>query len=173
MRNNLGFTMVELLFSLTLIAFVIGLSVSAVNFKSRSADNTETELVGAFSSIEAATQNYLHDKSSYPTGLTDASFVPVYLFPPRAPSVFDRTYGVSGFSMARQTGQASPNNGYYVCAKVSVDNATDYKFEAIKQVAARVSVNKFFYNTACPALTNAADPAGATTLYPTYWITRE
>lgn len=173
MRNSNGFTLVEILVSLSLMAFAISLTVNAMNFSSRAADNIESELISSFSSIEASTQNYFNDKSAYPTGLADATFVPVYLFVPMAPSSYDRAYGVSGFYMAKRTGQSSPNNGYYICTKVTVDNASDYRFIAMKQVSSRLSASKYFYNSTCPAITNAADPTIATTLYPTYWITRE
>ena len=125
--------------------------------------------IGLFQNTFAEYHNAL---GTYPSGLGDSTFVPAYLQPPPAPDGFDRTYGTSGFTLAQQTGQVSPNNGYYLCARASVSGASSALYQGIKNTGTRLSSSQYFYNTSCPATTNMADPAGAATVYPTYWFFR-
>ena len=172
MKNKNGFTLIEILIAMTIMTVLISLSVAAINYNSNIVNNTANELLSKVSDIEAAFNQYVADKNNPPTGLTDATFTPTYLFTPLAPTGYDQTYGTSGFTLAQRTGQASPDNGWYVCAKVTVPNSGDPKFQALKKIATMVSPQKFFYNTSCPATTTMADPAAAATIYPVYWIMR-
>lgn len=172
MRNNKGFTLVELMVVITLIAFVVAISVNYTNYDDRAARNNASKLIADFTTVEGNVGVYQAEKGIYPTGLTDASFVPSYLFVPIPPTSWDVSYGTSGYFLAQRTGQAAPNNGYYVCAKTTITGATDTNWLAMGYVAEKLSSNKFFYNTSCPATVNMGAPGGAVTLYATYWITR-
>ena len=172
MRNNNGFMLMDFLIALGLAGALLTIAVNFVDFSSISADRTKSSLLSSFTYIESAALNYQNEKGAMPTSLTDNTFVPIYLHPPKAPTGFDGSYGVDGFNMALRTGQASPDNGYYVCAVVSVTDASDPRFVGIKRLSESLSSSKYFYSTACPATTNIADPAGAATVYATYWLTR-
>lgn len=167
-----GFSLVELMLCITVMGLLTVMMGSKINWSPWKISGISGQLIGDFSSIEAGFRNYWDEKGVYPANLSDATFVPGYLFVPIAPSVFDTAYGVSGYLLGQQTGQPSPNNGYYICAKVVVANAEDPRYRALEKVAEQMSMNKFFYGAACPAVANVAVPAGATTIYPTYWITR-
>jgi prepilin-type N-terminal cleavage/methylation domain-containing protein len=171
-RGCRGFTMVELLISLVLFGVLIALAVNAYNFTLPVKQNIASHLLSDCSTIEMAFVSYNNDKNTYPTGMTDSSFVPVYLHAPIAPEGFDTAYGKSGYTLAKQTGQASPNNGWYICTKVTVDNSDDPKWQAMSIIDEKVSKDKFFYGSACPALSNASAPSSPTTIYPTIWLTR-
>lgn len=164
--------------AVTILAFIISIVVSQVNFSDRTVSNLATSMKSSFSQIELAFVTYANDKNQYPTmttnGLSDTTFVPIYLYVPPMTQNFDSDGAnyVNGWMLKERTGQSAPNNGVYICAKATVSGATDSKFRAIKQLATDLPSGKYFYNSACPATSNAADPGGSTTLYPTYWITR-
>lgn len=172
MRNHRGFTLIEMLLVITLIGGVLAILSTGLRWGERHAEQVASQLMSDFAAIESAVLSYEEDKNSYPAGLGDATFAPAYIFPPVVPTGFYTAYGVSGYNLDLRSGQPAPDNGYYICAKVSVPKATDAKYRAIKLVAGKIATSKFFYNTACPADSDMADPAGAATVYATYWITR-
>lgn len=167
-----GFTLIEILIAMTIMTILISLSVASINYNSNVINNTSNELLSKMGDIEAAYNQYMADKNSPPSGLSDSSFTPAYLFTPVAPTGYDTSYGTNGFTLAQRTGQASPNNGWYVCAKTTVSGIEDPKYQAMKKIAALVSPQKYFYNTSCPATSNMADPSAAATVYSNYWIMR-
>lgn len=171
--TNKGFTLIEVLIVVALLTSLIGMSISMVNWEQQAAQNTSNELASKFADIESAFNQYTADKNTQPTGLTDTTFTPIYLFTPHAPKGFDAAYGTNGFVLAHQTGQASPNNGWHICSKVTVTGANDSKYIALKNLSTSLSLQKYFYNTACPSNSNMADPGGAATIYSVYWITRD
>ena len=156
---------------LVLLGIASTMVVSNFNAVGVFSANASDDLVSSIGSIQSAYNSYQQDKSAVPTGLADSSFIPQYLFIPRPATGFDGTYGISGYVLAYMTGQASPNNGTYVCARANV-NGNDSTFQAITKAAAKLSADKFFYNTSCPATANMTTPAGAATVYVTSWITR-
>lgn len=170
--NNRGFTLIEILVVLALVGMLIAITTGLLNYSGWMVNSESSDLVGSFESIDTAYLNYVNDKNTAPTGLNDATFVPTYLFPPIAPSGFDRSYGVSGFNLGSQTGQAAPNNGDYVCARAIVSGAGATEYKAIKAAALSMPSLKFFYNTSCPSVSNMADPGGTATVYVTNWFTR-
>lgn len=172
MKNDKGFTLIEILIAVTLLSVATALLLGTVNYQDRAARNTADKITTDFGAIEAAFNNFYADKSGYPTGLGDVTFVPLYLFVPKAPSTYDGTYGTNGYNLGLRTGQASPNNGYYLCAKASVTGAADTNWLATTYIGQRLSPNKYFVNTSCPATTNMAAPGGAATIYLTIWLTR-
>lgn len=175
-----GFTIVELLIALSILGLVLSLTISAVNWKDRKATDLATELMGHFTSMELAVSLYNNNTNTYPASLADANFVPSYLFPPKAPQGFDRTFSTDGYYLGQQTGQAtSSNNGYFICAMVTVDNSSDARFVALTKVKEKTPTGKFFYNTTnCTTngsapLSDIAAPSGTTTIYLAYWLTRD
>ena len=151
--NNNGFTLIEILIALTIMTMLIGLSVSAINYSSNLVNNTSNELLSKMGDIESAFNQYSTDKNAPPAGLTDATFAPTYLFVPNTPVGFDQAYGTNGFNLAQRTGQASPDNGWYICTKTSITDQNDMKYQAIKKMASNLSPQKFFYASACPRAT--------------------
>lgn len=170
--KNKGFTLVEVIVAITLVSMLIAVSMSKFNFGSKISDNTATEMIAALSEIETSYGLYLQDKNASPTGLGDATFVPVYLMIPKVATGFDGAYSTGGFNLAERTGQAAPNNGWYIASRVAVTGVSDTRWNAILNMSSRLPSTKFFYNTTVPAVTNMAAPAGAATVYATYWITR-
>lgn len=180
-----GFTIIELLIALSILGLVLSLTISAVNWKDRRATDLSTELMGHFTSIELAASLYNNNTNTYPASLADASFVPSYLFPPKAPQGFDRAFGNAtgggGYHLGQQTGQTTTsNNGYFICAKVTVDNSSDARFVALQKVKEKTPTGKFFYNstndcttTGLAPLSDMAAPSGTTTIYLAYWLTRD
>ena len=178
-RSTAGFTMIELIVALTLLAFITTLTMNYVNFSSRAVENLSVRLLSDFTNLEAGFSSYSYDKGtdvvdSNANGeyLDEATLVPVYAFVPKISTGFDAGYGVSGFSLRKRTGQAAPNNGFFICARASVSGADATEFLAIKDIASKTAATKFYYNTACPETANMADPAGAATVYTTYWLSR-
>jgi len=172
-HNSKGFTITEVLVAMTVLSALVALSTTNINSSKYAVETISGGLMAAFSDISLSMTNYQNEKNSMPNGLSDSTFVSYYIFPPTAPDGFDKTYGVYGYNLALQTGQVSPNNGWYVCAKTTVSGANDVKWLAIKQTATNLSPQRFFYNTSCPTRTNMANPASSTTVYVTNWITSE
>lgn len=172
-HNQKGFTIPEILVAMTILSALVAVSVTSIDSTKLGADNISASLMAAFSDISLSIINYNDDKNTMPTGLDDPTFVSYYIFPPAAPKGFDTSYGVNGYNMARQTGQVSPNNGWYVCARAAISGANDVKWQAITLTARNLSPERFFYNTACPSRANMAAPGAATTVYVTNWITNE
>ncbi len=177
--NSNGFTLIELIIVITILAFVISLLIPVFNINMSNIQKKQihSKLLGNFMSIESAFNNYMVDKNAYPVAsgtpanmLNDNSFVPSYLMIPSPPDGFDTTYGLNGFLVNAKT-DANPK-GYYICAKVDVTGSSDLKYIAIKEISQKVSQGKYYYNTTCPAGANMADPTGAVSIYPTYWILR-
>lgn len=168
-----GFTFLEVLVSLSILSALLVLATTNVSSEKYTVETISGGLLAGFSDISLSLNNYQSDKNAMPTGLTDATFLSWYIYPPTAPNGFDTSYGVNGFNLAHQTGQPSPANGWYICAKTTVSGSRDVKWQAITQTAQNLSTEKFFYNTACPARSNMAAPGGATTVYVTNWITSE
>jgi len=173
LHNSKGFTLLEVLAALTVLSLLYAVTATNVNPSKYAADTISGELMVSFADIGQSLQNYQNEKSVFPTGLNDVTFVSYYIYPPVAPNGFDRSYGVSGYNLALQTGQVSPNNGWYVCVKTTVSNANDVKFLALKKTAANLSASRFFYNTSCPAYSNMSDPAASATVYATNWISNQ
>lgn len=179
-ENRKGFTVIELLIAITLLGLVIALTISAVNWKSSKAADIATKLGADFTSIEMAFSLYQNNTGSYPTGLSDTNFVPAYLFPPKGDStVVDTTWQQNGYYLGQQTGQATPNNGYFVCTKLGVANSSDVRYIALAtNMNGQSPSSKFYFNTSdCSsnggaATTNMSAPSGATTIYAVYWLTR-
>lgn len=175
-----GFTVVELLIALSILGLVLSLTISAVNWKDRKATDLATELMGHFTSMELAVSLFYNNTNGYPTGLDDASLVPSYLFSPKAPVGFNRTFGTDGYYLGQQTGMATASdNGHYLCASVDVTDGNDAKFVALTMVKEKTPTGKFFYNTAdCTVngqvpLSYMADPVAPATIYLAYWLTRD
>lgn len=172
-KNAKGFTITEILVALTVLSALLAISTTNINSAKYAVETISGELMSAFSDISLSMGNYHNEKNAMPAGLNDPTFVSYYIFPPIAPNGFDTSYGVNGYNLALRTGQVSPNNGWYVCAKTTVSGANDVKWRAIIQTATNLSPQRFFYNTACPSRSNMASPAGSTTVYVTNWITSE
>ena len=170
--DNKGFTLIEILVAIALLGGLIAIFATSTNFSDPMVQSQTSELVASLDTINSAFIIYVNETTTEPTGLSDTTFAPVYLFPPIAPTGFDKTYGVSGFLMAKRTGQSSPDNGMYLCVKAIVAGPTATTYLAIKNAATKTSTMKYCYNTSCPSVVNMADPSGATTVYATNWIYR-
>jgi len=167
-----GFTLIEILVVITLIGVIMAVMVSSGGLQNMSAQNNSSKMVSDLSLIQNAFGNYHTEECAYPTGLADATFVPTYIFSPPVPTGWDAAYGTNGYLIGVQTGQAAPNNGYYVCARVSVLDATDPNWKATTLMALQFAPTQYFVNTSCTAVTNMAAPAGEATAYVTFWLTR-
>lgn len=186
-----GFTMIELVVAMTLLALGVALSVSAINYGDRAKNDVANELMSKFTTIEGAFNLYYADKSTYPAtgtgkqGFNDTAFVPIYLYPPPAAKLFLGTFaadgaetgGTYGFQLGLKTTGSAPDRGYYVCAKAedttvsSTAGSEDTVFLAVKDVVkTKLSSNKVYYGTSCPVVEDTAP--GGSTLYVTYWLTR-
>ncbi|MCL5237741.1 MAG: prepilin-type N-terminal cleavage/methylation domain-containing protein [Nitrospirae bacterium] len=172
MQRQKGFSLVELIIALALLSTIAAIVYNVVNPNLWQVTGLSARIRSDFMQMEMGVTNYYSAAGSYPASLSDNTFVPQYLTPPSVASTFDATYGTGGYLLAQQTGQASPNNGYYLACRVTVTGTQDPNYKAIKQVAANLSVQKFFYNTSVPAVSNMGDPAGNATVYLTYWLTR-
>lgn len=155
-----GWTIIELLIALSVMLLVIGLTVNTVNFGDRKSRDIATTLMNAFVATEVASNNYLLEKGDRPTGLSDSTFVPTYLFTPKQPD------GFNAYTLA------NTSSNYYVCATTTaVVVANEFAYKALEEVRNRVSTDKYFVNPTCGATTNLA-PTGSTTMSGTYWLTR-
>lgn len=180
-----GFTIIELLIALSILGLVLSLTISNVNWKDRKAADMSTELMGHLTSMELAVSLYFNNTNGYPTGLGDTAFVPSYLFAPRAPVGFDRTFGVGGYYLGQQTVDATTsNNGHYICGSVTLTTgATDARYVALTKVAEKTPTGKFYYaptSATVDCLTDGkvplaigAAPAATDTIHYVYWLTRD
>lgn len=163
----------EVIIAITLLSTLIAISMSKFNFTTKISDNVAADLQSAMTEIETSFGLYQNDKNAAPTGLTDTTFVPIYVMIPKISAAFDNAYGTNGFNLVERTGQASPDNGWYIATKVTISGSNDPNWNAITRIASKLPSTKFYYNTtAPPATSNMAAPSGSTTLYTTYWITR-
>lgn len=169
-----AFTLLEIIVVMVLIGLSTALVISNLNLGKNASDAAAANLQTSFAAIESAFLNYNSDKMQYPNtttnGLTDATFVPGYLFAPQVPAGFDETYGHKGYLLKGVTLAALNQNGYYICAKKPAGTATDPAMRALESLTKHLSSDKYFYNSACPATTNSAPGAGV--MYATYWINR-
>jgi len=172
-RKNQGFTLVELLVVVTLLSGVMVIMLGSGSFQNWSAQNAAARITSDFSTIENAFIDYNADKNAYPASLTDPTFSPQYLFAPQVPNGWDNAYGTYGYVMGHQTGQVSPNNGYYVCVRANgVAGASDQKWQTMLLMGQQYSPAKYFINTSCPSVSNMTAPAFPSTVYATLWLTR-
>ncbi len=166
MRNRNGFTMLEVLVVMIMLSAVIALMVGILGAGSgnRQAESAAMKLLNDFSNIEMAFNNYKQEKNAVPTGLTDATFVPVYLFPPKADSGFDRpiaTGWVDGYLLG------SSASGTYVCAQAAY---TDTIAATATELKKKTSSMKVITNASCGSTTDAMPTSGTVSF--TYWINR-
>jgi len=173
LRDYRGYSLLEILAAITILSLLAAFTVQHINASAYIAADIADQFMTAYSDISISLNNYQNAKNASPTGLSDPTFAQYYIYPPVAPTGFDTTYGVTGFNLAYQTGQPSPNNGWYVCSKVTVTGANDARFQALKLIATKLSSKRFSYNTSCPSISNASDPTGTTTLFATNWIDNE
>lgn len=182
LRNNTqaGFvSLVECLIILALMGAITAMAISRISYTSIDASTVSTKLMADFEEIEFALLSYKNDKSSYPpnnvtTGTADGNanfldetvFVPIYIFPPKAPSGFTTTYGVNGYLVNNGA------NGDYICAKVTVKNVSDPLYVAMVTAQKKLASGKLNIDTSCPSTSNITAGAGSVTLYTTYWISR-
>lgn len=158
--RQVGFTAVELLITLSVLLFVIGISVSAINYGDRATKNTATDVLNALTAIETAFNTYQLDKGAFPSGMADSTFVPSYIFTPKPADGFD------AYSLANSSGK------YYICATTSgAATAADVPYKALTTIASKVSVDKFFVSNICGA-TSAVAPTGSSAMSGTYWLNR-
>ena len=169
LNNKKGFTLLELTVVIMILGILIAITTDKSNISNAVTNSNQANIVSTFVAIESSFNDYYSAKSAYPTGLADATFVPSYLTPPRPPTGFDTTYGTGGILLANQTGQPVNQNGHYISLKTSV-TGQDIIWNSIAAAGAKLPATKFFYNTTAPALTNMTAPAGAATVYLTYWI---
>lgn len=165
-KSNRGFTLIEIMVALAMVAVAVGLMISAVNLKDSTTQNTASQVLSDMNSIEMAFNRYLSDKGTYPAsgtdGFTDATFVPSYIFEPKPPT------GFTDYILKSSGAQ------YFICSSIDVTGPTDPKFLALKtNITGKAPTGKFFYSTtACPATLSMADPAGAATVNLTYYLIR-
>ena len=158
-----GFTLVEMLVALTLLAGVVAILVSSLNLKNSNANNIASKVLSDMNAIEIGFTNYAQEKNAYPSGLSDVTFVPSYLFPPAPPVNF------GAYTLA------NAGSSYYICGSVSITGDNDNSYLAIKNyMNVKAPQSKFYFNTtACPHTTSmATDPSGAATINFTYYLTR-
>lgn len=168
-----GFTLIELLVVITLLATIMAIMVSSKSMSNYAASNTANKIGSDLALIQNGATTYNTDKNAYPTGMTDATFVPTYLFAPMVPAGWDATYGTNGYFMGLQSGQATPNNGEYVCARANnVGSAVDLNWLAATLITQQYAPTQYYVNTSCMAVANMAAPVIPTTVYITFWITR-
>lgn len=169
-KNSSGFTVLELIIVITLLAFVLGITLTGINYGYFSAQKKQVanKIMSDLSVMESGFTSYAVDRNAYPSHssnlLLDSNFVPRYLNPPTADENFDTTYGLNGYLMFNN------DHGYYICAKAPVKGSSDLVYQAIKIVAGKLPATKFYYNTECAAQENMSDPDSSTTVYITYWL---
>ncbi|MGE0917808.1 type II secretion system protein [Trichlorobacter lovleyi] len=166
MRNRSGFTMLEVLVVMIMLSAVIALMVGILGAGSgnRQAESASMKLLNDFSNIEMAFNNFKHEKNAVPVGLTDSTFVPVYLFPPKADSGFERptTAGwVDGYLLGASA------NGNYVCAQAAYSDAIAAAASELKK---KTSSMKVITNASCGSTTDSMPTSGTVSF--TYWISR-
>jgi prepilin-type N-terminal cleavage/methylation domain-containing protein len=160
-KANNGFTVVELLIAVTILAFLVAAAISTINFQRDAVRQTASKLMSDFSAIEMAFTNYSISRNAFPASLTDPTFVGgVFLFVPTPPE---------GFAAYTMSSNAS---GYFLCTSAQVSGTADARFESIIEAQARAPVGKTFRNTICPAATNADPASFPAILHFTYWIFR-
>lgn len=173
MKANRGFTLIEVVIVIVLIGIAATIAVMSINLAPIDAKGAAAQVKSDLATIEIAMASYNQRYNNFPAGLTDATFVPAYLMPPRINALFDSAYGTNGYQIDSRTGQPAGQNGYFVLIHTTVTGATDEKFLALKKLAAQLPPTKFYYNTtAPPAVSNMADPAGGAAIFGTYWVTR-
>jgi prepilin-type N-terminal cleavage/methylation domain-containing protein len=170
-NNNKGFTLVEIMVVIILLTSLIAMTVTNLDMSSSMVHNGTSNIMASMSEIEASYGLYLNDKNVSPTGLTDTSFVPIYLMIPNTIQNFDSTYGTSGYVLEEKTAGLAGTRGWYVASRVTC-KSTDITWKSIVNAGTKLSSDKYFYNSAVAALSNIAPPAASTTIYVTYWITR-
>jgi|GEM_PF-2962537 len=159
--------MLEVLVVLTMLSAIIATMVGILGNGSanRQAENNAMKLMNDFSSIEMAFNNYRQEKQgAIPVSLGDATFVPVYLFPPKADidkGFTNPTSGTDGYLLG------SNSNGNYICAQAGY---SDTIAATAVELQKKVPAMKVIVNSGCPSTTTAL-PANGTVSF-TYWILR-
>lgn len=166
MKNSKAFTIIEVLVVLGMLSAVIVMMVGLLGngATNRQAENSAMKLINDFSSIEMAFTNYKQEKLAIPTGLTDPTFVPAYLFPPKVDKGFDKPAApgwVDGYLL-----ETSPD-GNYICVQAPFSISINDMITSLKQ---KLSSQKIMVNATCPSITDVPPVAG--TISMTYWIAR-
>ncbi len=171
LMSNTGFTMIELVVVVTLLALIIAIVVPLVNVNmaENKKKTLQSRLISDFTAMESALGFFVTTKNDYPTHasnlLSDTNFVPSFLMPPKVSSELDTSYGVNGYLMFKN------DSGYYVCVKTPAVTSSSEVFKTIKDLALNYP-NKIYYNTTCPSSSNMTDPDTATQVIVTYWMVR-
>lgn len=166
MNNRNGFTMLEVLVVMIMLSAVIALMVGILGpgTGNRLAESSSMKLLNDFSNIEMAFNNFKQEKAAIPSGLTDTTFVPTYLFPPKVDSGFSTptdTGWVDGYLLTT----SSTSN--YICAQATVTEGITAMATELKK---KVSSMKVITAATC-GLTTDAMPTTGTVAF-TYWINR-
>jgi prepilin-type N-terminal cleavage/methylation domain-containing protein len=167
MNNRNGFTMIEILVVMIMLSAVIGLMVGVLGpgTGNRQAEACSMKLLNDFSNIEMAFNNYKQEKNNSPSGLTDTTFVPTYLFPPKADTdkgFTNPTGGTDGYLL----GESSDGN--YICAQATFSETINL---AAAELIKKVSSMKVIRNSSCPSKTDSMPTSGTVAF--TYWIIRK
>lgn len=163
--------MVELLITLTLIGLVVSLSVSLMRPDAWMVSAQTSAVAADLGNLESAAMAYRSDKGDWPSSLSDAGFVPAYVFAPRVPDGFDRSYGVGGYLLGETVGEAVGNNGHRICMRFVPDSASDIAWRVAKSVSEDMAVSRSFVASSCGAVADEPFSAGADT-FVTYWLYR-
>lgn len=166
MNNKNGFTMLEVLVVMIMLSAVIALMVGILGAGNgnRQAESASMKLLNDFSNIEMAFNNYKQEKNAVPTGLTDATFVPTYLFPPKADTdkgFINPAGGTDGYLLTT----SSTSN--YICAQATYSDTIAATATELKK---KVSSMKVITAAACGATADAMPTSGTVSF--TYWINR-
>jgi type II secretory pathway pseudopilin PulG len=171
MKNVNGFSVFEVMLVLSVLSMLVTLMVSLLGTGStnQQAENSAMKLMNDFASIEMAFNNYKQEKATVPAGLTDATFVPTYLFPPKADTFFvNYTSTTAGAVDGYRLGAAvvAPI-GNYICAQAPFSTPV---INTVTSLLQKVSSQKVFVNSVCPSATTAIPASGTVSI--TYWIVR-
>jgi len=166
MNNRNGFTMLEVLVVMIMLSAVIALMVGILGAGSgnRQAESASMKLLNDFSNIEMAFNNYKQEKNALPSGLTDTTFAPTYLFPPKVDAGFAKpsdTGWVDGYKLTT----SSTNN--YICAQAAFTDSISATATELKK---KVSSMKVITAAACGATADVMPTSGTVSF--TYWISR-
>ena len=163
MKHSKGFTLIEILLVLMVIGMIISIMQSNMNYAGIFRQDYVNDYLSDVTDMEISVSNYLSDKEKYPEGevdndldgaqerelknfLTDTTFVPDYLFPPKSPGNFDQDFGRDGYFVTQ-----AASGAIFVCARVKEVAEGDLSYKAIVELADKLPDYRFTASsTKCP-----------------------
>ena len=176
MKGRKGFTLLELLIAITLLAVIIAIGMNLINVGTTDAVSTADKVISDFNNVETAINYYKNARGNYPTytcsqtppvpvGSTCLSeLVPYFLV--AVPNVTG-TIGWAKTNILYYNDNTTGN--VYLCI-VSQANLDRYQKESVSLVKSKTPLGKVYISTKCGAKSDNNYGNGSADI--TWWISK-